>query len=142
MSTEENQPAMIPESAPEDDQSTTPLSNSYDAEIAVDIGLSDIAHHCSNYTELGFSLYADKIKGALISGESKVAAIEEDASKTGLHSVYLTYSEFDTTLFLEVLEVPKEVALRLRKEDISAISGIITDSVVIGTNCEVTAVYQ
>ncbi len=128
--------------AVENSNQTAQPTEKPDDEATFTVTLTDIANQCQNYTEAGFSLYAETIKGAHFSGKASMVAIRSDSSKSGAYSINLTYKQFDQVVFLDLQDVPKEVAVRFEKGNKYAITGIVLDSKVVGSNCSVNAIYQ
>jgi len=113
-----------------------------DDEITTTVTLADIANQCQNYTETGFNLYAETIKDALFSGMASLVAIKPDASESAIYSAKLANNQFGIVVFLDLHDVPKEVALSFKKVDKYEINGSVVDSKVVGSNCAVSLVYH
>lgn len=141
-----------PKQSPERDNNITPESSNLEVSIkqlpaingdseTISVNLATIATQCKKYTRAGFNFYADSIKGAFFAGSAKIDTIGDSPSKSGTHLIRLTNSQFDTLLFITLDEVPKEVARQLKEDDNYEISGVIEDSQIIGSNCDVILTY-
>jgi hypothetical protein len=126
----------------ENSNQTVQTADTSDDELAFTVTLADIAKHCQNYTETGFNLYAETIKGALFSGKASMETIKLDPSESGAYSVGLTHKQIDLVIFLDLRAVPKIVAVRYEKGDVYAVAGIVVASKAVGSNCTVSAIYQ
>lgn len=113
-----------------------------DEGIAITVTLADIANQCQNYTEAGFNLYAETIKGALFFGKATIKKTEPDSSKTGNYSVSLTNRKSGIVVFLDLHDVPKEVAARLEEGEKFGVRGTVVDSKAVSSNCAVSLIYQ
>ena len=125
-----------------DSNQITQTEDRADDGITITVTLADIASQCQNYTETGFDLYAETIKGALFSGKATIIKFEPDSSQTGNYSVSLTNSKFGIVVFLDLHDVPKEVAARLEEGEKFGVRGIVVDSKSVGSNCAVSLIYQ
>ncbi len=126
----------------EDSIQTTRTTDNPDDGIKITVALSDLASQCQNYTKTGFDLYAETIKGALLSGKASIVAIRPDSSKSGTYSINLTIKQFGILVFLDLNDVPNEVAARFEEGDKFGVTGIVTDSKVVGSNCSVSLIYK
>jgi hypothetical protein len=126
----------------ENSSQTVQTADILDDELEFAVTLAEIARHCQNYTEAGFNLYADTIKGALLSGKASMQSIKLDPSKSGTYSVSLTHKQIDLVIFLDLRDVPKDVAVKLENGDKYAVTGIVVVSQAVGSNCTVSATYQ
>ena len=117
-------------------------ANKTDAASASTITLADITKRCQNYTEKGFNLYAETIEGALFSGEVSMESFELDPSQSGTYSVGLSHKQMDLAIFLDLRDVPKDVAVAFKKGNKYAVTGIIVVSKATGSDCIVSASYQ
>jgi len=141
-----------PKQSPERDNKTTPDSTNLEISTkqllaingdseSISVNLADIATQCKKYTRAGFNFYADSIKGAFFAGSAKIDTIGGSPSKPGTHLIRLTNSQFDTLLFITLDEVPKEIARQLKEDDNYEVRGVIEDSQIIGSNCDVILTY-
>jgi hypothetical protein len=126
----------------ENSNQTVQTADKFDDELAFTVTLADITRHCQNYTETGFNLYAETIKGALFSGKASMEAIKPDPSESGTYSLGLTHKRIDFVIFLDLRAVPKDVAVRFEKGNKYAVTGIVVASKAVGSNCTVSAIYQ
>ena len=113
--------------------------------IAIEPGrvyLADVAYQCRNYTRTGFNYYAESIQGAFIEGNAKIDTIGPTASTSGTRLLKLTNKEFDAVISLTLQRVPKEVAKGLKAGRDFRVTGIVGDSQMIGSDCELTLTYQ
>jgi hypothetical protein len=111
-------------------------------EVTLTVTLEDIATQCQNYTETGFNLYAETIEGALFSGKASVLAVKPDASEPGTFLVNFSSKLFGLVVFVDLRDVPKQVAVKFAEGKMYAITGIIVNSKVVGSDCAVRAMYQ
>lgn len=125
----------------EDSNQVTQPADSVD-DGTITVTLADLASQCQNYTEAGFDIYAETIKGALLSGTATIKKFVPDPSKTGSYSVNLTSNKFGIVVFLDLHDVPKKVAARFEKGDTTGVRGLVVDSKSLGSNCEVSLMYQ
>lgn len=120
----------------------TQTADKADDGITITVTLADIASQCQNYTETGFDLYAETIKGALFSGKATIIKFGPDSSKSGNYAVSLTNNKFGIVVFLDLHDVPKDVAVRFEEGDIFGVRGIVVDSKAVGSNCAVSLISQ
>jgi hypothetical protein len=111
-------------------------------EAAMTLTLTEFVDQCANYTEVGFGLYAQTIKGAVLSGKAPVVEIEADSSDTDSYSIALSAGEVGTEVLVNLHEVPKEVATRYKPGDKYPAMGIVVDSKLSGSRCVVSLTYQ
>ena len=121
---------------------STPTADKPNDKVTITITLADIASQCQNYTETGFALYAETIKGALFSGNALMVAMSPDSSEAGTFSIDLTNSQFDSSVIVNLRKVPEEVARMFEEGGVFGITGIVVDSKVVGLNCSVGLIYQ
>lgn len=139
---EKSEPVAGSKTAFENSNQTAQALDKPGDEIAITITLDDIATQCQNYTKTGFDLYAQTIKGGLFSGQASLVAVGPESSKSGAFSINLTNNRFGIVVFLDLHDVPKEVAVRYKKGDKFGVTGIVIDSKVVGSNCAVSLIYQ
>ena len=137
-----NEPVAASKTTLGDTNQVTQAADRADDGITITVTLADIASQCQNYTETGFDLYAETIKGALFSGKATIIKFGPDSSKTGNYSVSLTNSKFGIVVFLDLHDVPKEVAVRFEEADKFGVRGLVIDSKAVGSNCAVSLIYQ
>ncbi|MHC4782795.1 MAG: hypothetical protein ACYTE0_07045, partial [Planctomycetota bacterium] len=137
-----NEPVAESKTTSGDSNQITQTEDRADEGIAITVTLADIASQCQNYTETGFDLYAETIKGALFSGKATIEKTEPDSSKTDNYSVSLTNRKSGIVVFLDLHDVPKEVAARLEEGEKFGVRGLIVDSKAVGSNCAVNLIYQ
>lgn len=113
-----------------------------DDKNTVTVTLDDIANQCQNYTETGFALYAETIVGALFSGNATMTAMSPDSSEPGTFSIDLTNKRLESAVNINLRKVPEEVAGKFEKGKKIGITGIVTNSRVVGSNCTVGLIYQ
>jgi hypothetical protein len=73
---------------------------------------------------------------------ASLVAIKPDASKSAIYSVKLANNQFGIVVFLDLHDVPKEVALSYKKVEKYEVNGSVVDSKVVGSNCAVNLIYQ
>ena len=127
--------------SPDPVETAEPASESED-EAAMTITLADFANQCANYTEVGFQLYAQTIKGAELSGKAPLVDIKADSSSTESYSIVLSASQAGTEILVNLHEVPKEMANRYKQGDKFPAMGIIIDSKLSGSRCVVSLAYR
>ena len=118
------------------------IADNPDDKAIIAITLADIARQCQNYTETGFALYAETIKGALFSGNASMVAMSPDTSGIGTFSIDLTNSQFGNAVFINLRKVPEEVAKLFEDGKKLGISGVVANARVVGSNCAVDLIYQ
>lgn len=106
------------------------------------VNLTDVAGQCGNYTQTGFKFYAESIKGALLVGEAKIDAIKSDQSKSASRTIKLSDKQFGVTINFILKEVPKNITLGLKKEENFGITGIIENSQLNSSNCNIVLTYK
>ena len=111
-------------------------------EMAMTITLADFANQCANYTEVGFRLYAQTIKGAVLSGKAPLVDVQAESSSAESYSIVLSAGEAGTEVLVNLREVPKEMATRYKQGDKFPAMGIIVDSKLSGSRCVVSLAYQ
>jgi len=137
-----SEPLDKPEVAVNDPIQIAQTADKPDDEVTVTVTLEEIANQCQNYTETGFNLYAETIEGALFSGRASVVAVKPDSSESGSFMINLSSKLFDLEVFIDLHDVPKEIAVRFEEENKYAITGIVVNSKVIGSDCAVRVMYQ
>ena len=118
------------------------IADNPDDKVIITITLDDIASQCQNYTETGFALYAETIIGALFSGNATMVAMSPDSSEPGTFSIDLTNSQFDSAVFVNLRKVPEEVARMFKEGKKFGVTGIVSNSKIVGSNCAVGLIYQ
>ena len=111
-------------------------------EASVTVTLEEIASQCQNYTATGFNLYAETFEGALLSGTASVVAVKPESSESGTFLINLSSKLFGLVIFVDLQDVPEEVAVRFEEGDKYAITGIVVNSKAVGSDCAVRAIYQ
>ncbi|MFV2031694.1 MAG: tetratricopeptide repeat protein [Gammaproteobacteria bacterium] len=106
------------------------------------VDLADIANQCSNYTQTGFDYYAESIKGAYMVGNAKIDAVLASASNLNTRLLRLTKKQFGIVINLTLNEVPKEIATGLKQGRDFGITGIVEQSQMTGSSCDVILRYQ
>ena len=110
--------------------------------VTVSVTLEEIASQCLKYTETGFNFYAETIEGAHFSGKASVATVKPDSSEPGSFLINLSSKLLGLVIFVDLHDVPEDVAVRLEVGSKYAITGIIANSKVVGSDCVVRAIYQ
>ena len=113
-----------------------------DDEVTMTVTLAEIANQCQNYTEAGFNLYAQTIEGALFSGKASLVAIKPDSSKSGIYSTKLANSQYGIVIFVDLQDVPQEIATSFVKGIKYEVTGSVVDSRVVSSNCAVNLIYR
>ena len=106
------------------------------------VGLAEIASQCQNYTRVGFNFYAESIKGALLTGNALIEAIEPDPSKADTRLVKLSHQKFDIEILLSLQDVPLNIAADLKPGRDFGITGIVGLSQKEGSSCGLMLTYQ
>ena len=105
------------------------------------ITLDEVASLCSRYTETGFNLYAETIKGDIFTGQASIVAISPDPTRTGTYSLKLTNGQSVPAITVLLGGVPQNIAARLRSGTKFGMQGVVLDSKSIGPNCVVSLEY-
>jgi hypothetical protein len=111
-------------------------------EVMVTVTLEEIANQCQKYTETGFNFYAETIEGALLSGKASVIAVKPDPAEPGSFRINFSSKLLGLMVFVDLHDVPEEIAVRFEKGNRYAITGIIVNSKVVGSDCAVRAMHQ
>jgi len=106
------------------------------------VTLEEIANQCQKYTETGFNFYAETIEGAILSGKASVVAVKPDSVEPDFFLINLSSKLSDLMVFVDLHDVPKEIAVKFKEGNKYAITGIIVNSKVVGSDCAVRAKYQ
>jgi hypothetical protein len=138
----ESESIVEPKTDVDDSKQIAQTADNPDDEVTMTVTLADIANQCQNYTETGFNLYAETIKGALFAGKASLVAIRPDSSQAGIYSVKLANNQFGIVVFLDLHDVPKKVAVSFGKGDKYEVTGAVVDSKAVGSNCAVSLTYQ
>ena len=108
----------------------------------IEVSLDEIAENCARYTSTGFELYADTIRGGLLTGRATVYSIRPDPSTSDHRFIKLTRKASGVALLLDLDAVPAEVAAGYQQGEEYGISGLIVDSRAFGSSCSVNLRYQ
>lgn len=114
----------------------------FENEPALTVTLAEITRHCQNYTQTGFNLFAQTIEAALFSGEATLESIKPDSSKSAVYSAELTHKQVDIVVYIDLRDVPKDVAETFEKGRKYAVPGIIVASKAVDSGCTVRVSYQ
>ncbi len=106
------------------------------------VSLAEFASQCQNYTQTGFDLYVETIKGALFSGTASMYGKIPEPSKSGTYLIKLTDYKYNIAILLNLHDVPEEISTRFGKRDKFGITGIVIDSKALGSGCVVNLIYQ
>jgi len=117
------------------------IADEFEDEVMVTVTLEDIANQCQKYTETGFNFYAETIEGALLSGKASVVAVKPDSTEPGSFLINLSSNLLGLVIFVDLHDVPKDVAVRFEEGNEYAITGIIVNSKVVGSDCALRATY-
>jgi hypothetical protein len=138
----ESESIVEPETEVDDSKQIAQTAEKPDDEVTMTVTLAEIANQCQNYTEAGFNLYTQTIKGALFSGKASLVATKPDSSKSEIYSVKLANNQFGIVIFVDLQDVPKEIAASFVKGIKYEITGSVVDSRVVSSNCAVNLIYQ
>lgn len=119
----------------------TDLSDGTVGQSRTVITIDEVASFCSQYTESGFSIYAETIKGDLFTGQASIVAINPDPARTGSYSIKLTNNEYVPSITVELGGVPRNIATRLRNGGNFGMQGVVLDSKSMGSNCVLSLEY-
>jgi len=111
-------------------------------QASITVGLAEIASQCQNYTQVGFNFYAESIKGALLTGNALIEAIEPDPSKANTQLLKLSHQKFDIEILLSLQGVPKNIAAGLKPGRDFEITGIVGLSQKQGSSCDLMLTYK
>jgi len=137
-----SEPLVKPEVAAKDPVKISQIAEKPDDEVSVTVTLEEIANQCQNYTATGFNIYAETIEGALLSGTASVVAVKPESSESGSFLINLSSKLFGLVVFVDLHDVPEDIAVRFAEGNKYAITGIIVDSKVVGSDCTVRTIYQ
>ena len=101
------------------------------------VTLAELARECGNYTQIGYSYYADSIKGSTFKG---VATITKSPSSTAQMS--LVNDKHGIVVVISLNQVPKQISKKLRIGDEMEVSATIEHSQIIGSSCAIDLSYQ
>lgn len=118
------------------------IADESEDEIMLTVTLEEIANQCQKYTETGFNFYAETIEGAILSGKASVVAVKPDSVEPDFFLINLSSKLSDLMVFVDLHDVPKEIAVKFKEGNKYAITGIIVNSKVVGSDCAVRAKYQ
>jgi hypothetical protein len=131
------------------DSNTRPAAapEAQDGDIADDaaptvIDLGEIADSCGRYTQTGYKLFAETIRGNAFRGQASMVAIRRDSSNSANFAINLKSDQFGTPVFIDLSDVPREVANRFRKGRSYEINGIVVDSKADDETCTVNLKYR
>lgn len=124
------------------DEIATPSETDIDEDPIITIQLADIVDQCTKYTREGFDYYADTIRGAILTGRAKIKSIRADPANPGAQIIQLRDNKFGMTISFNLNEVPNSIANNYQAGDQFRVSGIITDSKIAESSCEVNVAYQ
>jgi hypothetical protein len=111
-------------------------------QASITVGLAEIASQCQNYTQVGFNYYAESIKGALLTGNALIEAIEPNPSKADTRLLKLSHQKFDIEILLSLQDVPKNIATGLKPGRDFGVTGIVGLSQKQGSSCDLILTYQ
>ena len=117
------------------------IADKSEDEVMVTVTLEEIASQCQKYTETGFNFYAETIEGAPLSGKASVVAVKPDSAEPGAFLMNLSSKLMGLMVFVDLHDVPKEIAVKFKEGNEYAITGIIVNSKVVGSDCFVRAIY-
>jgi hypothetical protein len=137
-----SEPLDKPEVTAKDPIKIVQIADKPDDEITVTVTLEEIASQCQKYTATGFDFYADTIEGALLSGTASVVAVKPDSAEPGTFLISLSSKLFGLVVFVDLHDVPKEVAVKFEDGNEYAITGIVVNSKTVDSDCAVRAMYQ
>ena len=121
---------------------TSQLPPGDSGQASITVGLAEIASQCQNYTQVGFNFYAESIKGALLTGNALIEAIEPNPSKADTRLVKLSHQKFDIEILLSLQDVPQNIAAGLQPGRDFGITGIVGLSQKEGSSCDLMLTYQ
>ena len=137
-----SEPLDKPEVAAKDPVKIAQLAEKPDDEVSVTVTLEEIANQCQNYTATGFDIYAETIEGALLSGTASVVAVKPESSESGTFLINLSSKLFGLVVFVDLHDVPEEIAVRFKAGNKYAITGIVVNSKAVGSDCTVRTIYR
>ena len=138
----ESESIAAPATDVDDSKQIQPATDEPEDVVTTTVTVAEIANQCQNYTEAGFNLYAQTIKGALFTGKASLVAIKPDLSKSDSYATKLASSRFGIVVFVDLQDVPKETATGFVKGIKYDVTGSVIDANVVGSNCAVKLVYQ
>lgn len=135
-------PPEAPPAAPAEPVATRPPPAEVAEQDAPLVRLADIADQCERYTEAGFNLYADSIRGARLSGQASVVSITADAAKPGSFRIGFTEKRPTVSLRIDLRRVPDGVARRYKTGARASVSGVVTESAAASAGCSIGLDYR
>jgi len=129
----------------EEANSTTPVKQNTDENFAVSsvqVGLTEIASQCSQYTAEGFNYYGESIVGSSLVGKAKIESIEPPSTQTNTQLIRLIRLQSSAVISLALHKVPQEIAAKLKEKSDFAFTGVVTNAQMTGSNCEISLMYQ
>lgn len=129
----------------EEANSTTPVKQNTDENFAVSsvqVGLTEIASQCSQYTAEGFNYYGESIVGSSLVGKAKIESIEPPSTQTNTQLIRLIRLQSSAVISLALHKVPQEIAAKLKEKSDFAVTGVVTNAQMTGSNCEISLMYQ
>jgi len=129
----------------EEANSITPVKQNTDENFAVSsvqVGLTEIASQCSQYTAEGFNYYGESIVGSSLVGKAKIESIEPPSTQTNTQLIRLIRLQSSAVISLALHKVPQEIAAKLKEKSDFAVTGVVTNAQMTGSNCEISLMYQ
>jgi hypothetical protein len=142
-----DEPAAIIATLAESDVPPAAATGAQDPDSAGDgtlaaIDLGEIADSCGRYTQTGYNLYAETIRGNAFRGQASIVAIRPDSSNSGNFAINLKSDQFGTPVFIDLTGVPQNVVDKFRKGGSYEINGTVVNSKADGETCIVNLKYR
>ena len=128
--------------APAESTATSSTPSEVAEQDAPVVRLADVADQCERYTQAGFDLYADSIRGARLTGPASVVSIAADTGKPGTYRIRFAENRPGVSLRIELRRVPDGVAQRFATGKRGSVSGIVTESETTAAGCSLGLDYQ
>lgn len=138
---ENNDAAVEAETSAEEPVDTAQPAGVLEDQLAMTLALDDFVEQCANYTEVGFGLYAQTIKGATLSGKASIAKISADSSASDSYSIVLSADQPGIEVVVNLLEVPKLMTSGFDPGDKFPAMGSVVDSKLSGSRCIISLTY-
>ena len=122
-----------PEPVPEDQSEA--------AAVGPPVSLAELSHQCQNLTDNGFAIFAESISGSQFSGSARMIDVKVETFGADRYTARLGSTQSGNTLFITLQGVPKDVADSFQRGIKYQINGIILDTRVSGSRCDVSLQY-
>lgn len=105
------------------------------------VSLAELSYQCQNFTETGFAIYAESIEGSRFSGTARMIDVKVETFGADSYRARLGSTQSGNTVFITLQGVPQDVADTFERGTQYQINGIILDSKLSGSRCDVNLQY-